>query len=263
MTTYGPTLIVTGASRGIGRSVVLLAIQKLSANVIGVARSQEALEQLSQHIENDLNLKDRFKIVVGDVTVESTSQEAVALASKSWGGKLDGLVLNAGLIDPIGTIATTSIEGWKKTYDVNLWASMIMLQHALPALRESKGRVVFVSTGAAVFPFHGWGAYCTSKAALRMFCECLAMEEPELTSAVSIRPGIVDTEMQSEVRVKGSETMAPDQYAKFVDLHTSKTLLHPDEPGHVIASLAVNAPTSISGKILLWDDEELKSHRKQ
>ncbi|KAG0313048.1 hypothetical protein BGZ99_009130 [Dissophora globulifera] len=257
-----PTLIVTGASRGIGRSVVLLVIQNLGANVIGVARSKEALEQLSQHIENDLNLKDRFKFVVGDVTVESTSQESVALAMKSWSGKLDGLVLNAGVIDPIGSIATTSIEGWKKTYDVNLWAHMLQVQHALPALRESKGRIVIVSTGAAVYPFHGWGAYCTSKAALRMFCECLAMEEPELASVVSIRPGIVDTEMQLEVRVKGSETMNPAQYARFMDLHTSKTLLHPDEPGHVIASLAVKAPSSISGKILVWDDEDLKSHRK-
>jgi len=91
-----PTLIVTGASRGIGRSIALLAIQNLGANVIGVARSQEALQQLSNHIETDLQLKDRFKFVVGDVTAESTAKEAVTLAAKSWSGHLDGLVLNAG-----------------------------------------------------------------------------------------------------------------------------------------------------------------------
>lgn len=94
--TAAPTLIVTGASRGIGRSIVLLAIQNFDANVIGVARSQDALKQLSHYIENDLKLQDRFKFVVGDVTVESTATEALTLATKSWSGELNGLVLNAG-----------------------------------------------------------------------------------------------------------------------------------------------------------------------
>ncbi|KAG0310758.1 hypothetical protein BGZ99_000148 [Dissophora globulifera] len=262
MATHAPAIIVTGASRGIGRSVVLLAIQKLGANVIGVARSREALQQLSQHIEGDLNLKDRFKFVVGDVTAESTSQEAVALALKSWGGKVDGLVLNAGGIEPIGSIATTTVEGWKKAFDINFFSILTTVQHTLPALRESKGRVIFVSSGAAIKPLHGWGAYCSSKAALKMFCESLAVEEPELT-AISIRPGVVDTEMQSTIRSKGVDNMTPDQHAKFIDLHASKALLHPDEPGHVIASLAVQAPASLTGKFFSWDDEPMNAYRKK
>ncbi|KAG0213065.1 hypothetical protein BGX28_005086 [Mortierella sp. GBA30] len=238
-----PTIVVTGASRGIGKSIVLLAIQKLNANVIGVARSQDALQQLSHQIETELNLKDRFKFVVGDVTDESTAKNAVALAQKSWGGSLDGLVLNAG------------------AFDVNFFSIVTLVQQALPALRQSKGRVLLVSSGAAVNPYHGWGAYCTSKAALKMFGENLAKEEADLT-VVSIRPGVVDTEMQAVIREKGREGMVPEQHARFVELKTSNTLLHPDEPGHVIASLAVKAPSSISGKFFSWDDEELKAHRK-
>lgn len=57
-----PTLVITGASRGIDRSVAILAIQNFNANVISVARSQGALEQLMHHIENDLQLKDRFSL---------------------------------------------------------------------------------------------------------------------------------------------------------------------------------------------------------
>ncbi|KAI8601186.1 hypothetical protein EDD21DRAFT_375150 [Dissophora ornata] len=260
--TVSPTIIVTGASRGIGRSIVLLAIQNLGANVIGIARSQEALQQLSHQIENDLQLKDRFKFVVGDVTDESTSKDAVALASQSWNGRIDGLALNAGMVEPLGSIATTTVQDWKHAFDVNFFSIMTLVQHALPALRESKGRVIFVSSGAAVNSYHGWGAYCTSKAALKMFGESLAKEEPELTS-VSIRPGVVDTEMQSVIRTKGVDNMVPEQHAKFVDLHASKTLLHPDQPAHVIASLAVNAPNSMSGKFFSWDDKELMEHRKQ
>ncbi|KAG0262056.1 hypothetical protein BG011_000409 [Mortierella polycephala] len=238
-----PTLIVTGASRGIGRSIVLLAIKNLNANVIGIARSEEALQQLSHHIDAELELKDRFKFVVGDVTVEDTAKNAISLASKSWGGSLDGLVLNAGC------------------FEVNFFSIVTFVQHALPALRQSKGRVLLVSSGAAINPYHGWGAYCTSKAALKMFGENLATEEPELTT-ISIRPGVVDTEMQHLIRNKGAEGMVPEQHAQFVGLHTNKSLLHPDEPGHVIASLVVKAPKSLNGKFFSWNDEQLKSHRK-
>ncbi|GJJ74236.1 hypothetical protein EMPS_06594 [Entomortierella parvispora] len=257
-----PTLIVTGASRGIGRSITLLAIQNLGANVIAVARSSEALQQLSSHIETDLNLKDRFKFVVGDVTAESTVTEALALAARSWSGQLDGLVLNAGVLEPVGPLSNTAVEDWKKAFDVNFFSVVTIVQHALPALRASKGRVVLVSSGAALYPYHGWGAYSSSKAALNMFGAILALEEPDITT-VSIQPGVVDTEMQRVVREKGVEGMVPAQHAEFIYLHEHKALLHPDLPGQVIASLALKAPSSISGKFLAWDDESLSAHRKQ
>ncbi|KAF9154811.1 hypothetical protein BG015_011925 [Linnemannia schmuckeri] len=255
-----PTLIITGASRGIGRSIALLAIKNLNANVIGVARSQVALQELSNHIETELQLKDRFKYVVGDITVESTASEIVDVASKSWGGRLDGLVLNAGILEPLAPIANANVKDWKHNFDVNFFSIVTLVQHALPALRESKGRVIFVSSGAAVNAYHGWGAYCASKAALKMFGESLAKEEPEVIS-VSIRPGVVDTDMQAVIRRDGATGMVPAQHAQFVNLHTSKELLHPDQPGHVIASLAVKAPSSISGKFFSWNDEELVAHQ--
>ncbi|KAK3842080.1 MAG: short-chain dehydrogenase [Linnemannia gamsii] len=261
MTISNPTLIITGASRGIGRSIALLAIQNLGANVIGVARSQEALQELSNYIEFDLQLKDRFKFVVGDVTVESTAAKVVDVASQSWDGHLDGLVLNAGVLEPLAPISKTDVEDWKHNFDVNFFSIITLVQHALPALRESKGRVIFVSSGAAVNAYHGWGAYCASKAALKMFGETLAKEEPEVTS-VSVRPGVVDTEMQAVIRREGATGMVPTQHAQFVDFHTSKKLLHPDEPGHVIASLAIKAPLSISGQFFSWNDDELLAHRK-
>ncbi|KAG0309297.1 hypothetical protein BGZ99_000915, partial [Dissophora globulifera] len=242
MTSHRPTLIITGASRGIGRSTTIIAIQKLGANVIGVARSKESLEKLSQHIEGDLNLKDRFKFVVGDVTAESTSQEAVALALKSWSGKLDGLVLNAG------------------AFDVNVFACMTTLQHALPALRESKGRIVILSSGVSFIPIHGWSAYCSSKAALSMFTDILALEEPELTT-ISLRPGVADTDMAKVSKERGAKHMLPEQLAMFSkENENSLPVVHPDEPGHVAASLAISADPSLNGKKLDYYDEELKSH---
>ncbi|KAF9959560.1 hypothetical protein BGZ72_009395 [Mortierella alpina] len=259
--TAAPTLIVTGASRGIGRSIVLLAIQHFDANVIGVARSQEALQQLSHHIEHDLNLKDRFKFVVGDVTLDSTATEALTLASKSWSGALNGLVLNAAVLDPVGPISSTSVEDWKKSFDINFFSVVTFVQHALPALRAAKGRVILVSSGAALYAYHGWGAYSTSKAALNMFGKILATEEKDIIT-VAIQPGVVDTEMQGIIRDKGADGMIPDQHAEFLHLHATKTLLHPDQPGHVIASLAVKAESDLSGTFIAWNDDNVASHQK-
>ncbi|KAF9362695.1 hypothetical protein BGX34_005673 [Mortierella sp. NVP85] len=237
-----PTLIVTGASRGIGKSIVHLAIRNLGANVIGVARSRDALEQISQDLST-FELADRFKFVVGDVTKAPTAEEAVELAKKSWNGQIDGLVVNAG------------------NFDINFFSVLTLVQLALPSLRQSNGRVILVSSGAANNTYHGWGAYCTAKAALKMFGETLAKEESQVTT-VSIRPGIVDTEMQAAIRAKGQGSMTPGQHADFIGFHTNKKLLHPDEPGHVIAALAVGGPSSLSGQFLSWDDESLKAYRK-
>ncbi|KAI8354690.1 hypothetical protein B0O80DRAFT_449469 [Mortierella sp. GBAus27b] len=256
-----PTLIVTGASRGIGKSIVQLAIKSLDANVIGIARSQESLQQLSEEVEDGGRFTDRFKFVVGDVTSESVAQKAVALAKESWSGRIDGLVVNAAVIGPIGPIASTAVEEWKSVYDVNFFSILTIVQLSLPALRESKGRIILVSSSAAHMPLHGWGAYCSSKAALKMFGEILAIEEPGVTT-ISIHPGIVDTEMQGAIRERGRDNMVPDQHTFFMDLHQNKQLLHPDEPGHIIAALAVRGATSLTGKFVAVDDAEMKAYSK-
>lgn len=56
--------------------------------------------------------------------------------------------------------------------------------------------------------------------------------------------------------------MVPAQHDRFVNLHETKALLHPDQPGHVIASLAVKAPNSFSGKFFSWDEDALIAHRR-
>ncbi|KAF9945685.1 hypothetical protein BGZ70_003670, partial [Mortierella alpina] len=99
-------------------------------------------------------------------------------------------------------------------------------------------------------------------AALNMFGKILATEEKDIIT-VAIQPGVVDTEMQGTIREKGATTMVPDQHAEFLHLHATKTLLHPDQPAHVIASLAIKAGNDLSGKFVAWDDENLASHQKR
>ena len=77
----------------------------------------------------------------------------------------------------------------------------------------------------------------------------LAAEEPSLT-CLSIRPGVVDTQMQSDIRNVHSSLMDEKDVARFQTLHQEGQLLKPEQPGHVIARLALNASRQLSGRFL-------------
>lgn len=86
--------------------------------------------------------------------------------------RLDGLVLNAGVLEPLGPISDEGVPlaAWKSHFDVNFFSLIPALRASLPALRVAQGRVVFVSSGSAVRGLAGWGPYNTSKAALNSLC---------------------------------------------------------------------------------------------
>jgi NAD(P)-dependent dehydrogenase (short-subunit alcohol dehydrogenase family) len=104
------------------------------------------------------------------------------------------------------------------------------------------------SSGAATGAYSTWGPYGSSKAALNHLGLTLSVEEPDITS-VSIRPGTVDTEMQAEVR-KHNNVMDAKDALKFKNLYEEGELLKPEQPGNVIARLAVAAEKELSGKFL-------------
>jgi hypothetical protein len=91
----------------------------------------------------------------------------------------------------------------------------------------------------------------------------LAVEEPDVTT-ISIRPGVVDTEMQREIRELHHEAMSDTDREKFSELKSSGGLLRPEQPGHVIAKLAVGGEEvkGLSGKFLSWDDESLAAFQE-
>jgi NAD(P)-dependent dehydrogenase (short-subunit alcohol dehydrogenase family) len=93
-----------------------------------------------------------------------------------------------------------------------------------------------------------WGAYGSSKAALNHLAATLGVEEPDITS-IAIRPGVVDTDMQVEVRGHGSVMDSKDT-EKFKSLHESGKLLKPEQPGNVMARLVLGAEKGLTGKFL-------------
>ncbi|CAG8439213.1 9141_t:CDS:2 [Dentiscutata heterogama] len=136
-------------------------------------------------------------------------------------------------------------------------ASYTLLQ-SIPYLRTSRGRIITVSTGVATFAVQSWAPYCTSKAALHMLTKCIAVEEPDIVS-VSILPGVVDTTMQANIRENGlTAQMKQTDYQRYIDLYESKTLVHPDDPGRVLAALVVGGATQeMSGESYRYNDSKL------
>ncbi|KAJ5770907.1 uncharacterized protein N7511_002958 [Penicillium nucicola] len=252
------TIIVTGASRGIGLAVAkYLLSAPQSHNVVVVARSVEPLQKLKEQYSKQV------EVVNGDLADFSLAQKAVDTAIKAF-GQLDGMVLNHGLLGQVGKISEADPQKWKEVFDINFISLVAFEQQAkaaLPALRQSKGKIIFTSSGAAVTGYRGWGLYAATKAAMNNFAMSLGAEEPDVTS-VSVRPGMVDTEMQRELREDHATNLDAEMHSKFTGVHKDGKLLKPEQPGHVMAKLVLDVPKDISGRFYSWNDKELEAFQE-
>ena len=246
-------IIVTGASRGVGW-VISHFLLRQSHRLVVIARTEEPLRNFASQYQ------DQVAILAGDLSDLSLGSKAVELASSRW-QRLDGVIVNHGVLDPVKRLENTSAEEWRAAYDVNLFSAVAMCKAALQPLRQSQGRIVFVSSGAATNAYPPWGGYGSAKAAMNHLAMTIANEEKDITT-VAIRPGTVDTEMQRDIREKHNQAMDPSDVKKFAELKTSGGLLKAELPGHVIAKLVLDAPKELSGKFLQWNAEELKGFQE-
>ncbi|KAF3480974.1 short-chain dehydrogenase [Arthroderma uncinatum] len=250
----GKTIILTGASRGIGLAVAKYLLQApQSCNLVLVARTEAPLLELKEKHPTQV------QVLCGDVSDFSLAREAVAYALRSY-GRLDGLIVNHGVLAPVSRLEQCDVKEWSKAYDINLFSAVEFVKQCIPHLRLARGRVVFTSSGAATGPVNGWGMYGSSKAAMNHLNMTLAHEEPEIIS-VAIRPGMVDTQMQRELRSQYIDTLGPKDGSRFVAAHEEGKLLKPEQPGTVIAKLILSAPQELSGKFLTWNDEVLANYQ--
>ena len=118
-------------------------------------------------------------------------------------------------------------------------------------LRSAKGRIIFTSSGASMRAYSSWGAYGASKAALNHLAMTLAVEEPDITT-ISLRPGVVDTDMQRDIRDIYQEHMDYKDREKFSSLYKTGQLLKPEQPGHVIAKLVLAGTKELSGQFIRY-----------
>ena len=211
-------------------------------NVIVVARDKVALQKLQDKFPTQV------RILAGDLVDFSFAERAVNLAIDEF-GRLDGLILNHGSLKPVVSIEKSDPVEWQRLFDVNFFSVVAFVKHAIPSLRKTNGSVIFTSSGASSGKMATWGAYGTSKAAVNGLAMTLAVEESEITS-IAVRPGVVDTDMQLQLRQEHFGVMAKADVDRFSAMHQKGEMLSPGVPGRVMAKLVLDPPRELSGKYL-------------
>ncbi|WP_055682245.1 SDR family oxidoreductase [Jannaschia rubra] len=192
----GKTVLITGASRGIGESAAR-AFAAEGARVALLARSTDAIADLAGDIG------DRALAIPCDVARWSEMARAVDATVGTF-GSLDVVVNNAGVIEPIAQLSDTDPDAWSTAVDVNLKGVYHGIRAALPQmLSQGSGTVITISSGAASRALPGWSAYCASKAGAKMLTEALHAENGEFLRVMGLSPGTVATQMQREIKQSG------------------------------------------------------------
>ena len=194
----GKSYLITGASRGIGKAIAE-ALAAAGGKVALTARSADALNTVAASIQENGGTALALEADAGD----ADAMAGVLRKTVSEFGGLDGLINNAGMIDPIARMEAADAADWAHIFNINLVSPVVLTRMALPHLRASKGALVNISSGAAHRPLEGWSAYCATKAALWMATQALHLEEGEVIDAYAASPGTVDTEMQVQIRASG------------------------------------------------------------
>lgn len=206
----GKTVLITGASRGIGAEAAR-AFAAEGANVVLLARSRGSLEALAGKIG------ERALALAGDVSRFEDMEAAVARTVERFGA-LDVLVNNAGVIEPIAHMAEADPKAWGQVIDINLKGVFFGMRAALPVMLEAGGGTVLtVSSGAAHGPVEAWSHYCASKAGAAMLTRCLDKEYRERgIRAMGLSPGTVATEMQREIRASGINPVSRLEWSEHI-----------------------------------------------
>ena len=245
-------VIVTGASRGLGAAVARW-LAKAGAAVTLVARSEEMLGEVAMDVRR---LGGRPRIHPADVSDFNACRTTVESTLDHF-GRIDALVNNAGIVQPLAPIADTHPDDWRHNIEVNLLAPFYLVRATVGELRKRSGRVVNVSSGAATMALENASAYCTGKAALNHFTRVLAAEEKTVT-ALTVRPGVVDTDMQAVLRGEMGNAMPAEQVAYYRQLKERGELESPEIPARSIAWLALHAPREFSSQFLDYDDPRIR-----
>jgi NAD(P)-dependent dehydrogenase (short-subunit alcohol dehydrogenase family) len=193
----GKTVLITGASRGIGAAAGRI-FAAAGANVVLVARTGSEIGALAAEIG------DAAIAMTCDVSDYSQVEAAVQAAVDKFGG-LDVLIGNASVIAPISRMWDADPADWSHTVDINLKGVFYGMRAALPVMQKAGGGTILtLSSGAAHGPLEGWSHYCSAKAGAAMLTSCLDKEAREQgIRAIGLSPGTVATQMQRNIKASG------------------------------------------------------------
>ncbi|MFN4024011.1 MAG: SDR family NAD(P)-dependent oxidoreductase [Hyphomonas sp.] len=206
-------VLVTGASRGIGRAVSL-ELARQGDLVVAIARSKAALQKLDDEIRA---LGSEAVLVPMDLKETKGIETLGKLIAEKF-GRLDGFVANAGLLGTLGPLETCGPRSFEETIQVNLTANAHLIRALAPSLHRAEApRAVFITSGVVPRPRAFWGPYQASKAGLEALVNAWADETEKMALRVNLfDPGAVRTGMRAEA-MPGEDPMtlpAPEEVAR-------------------------------------------------
>jgi NAD(P)-dependent dehydrogenase (short-subunit alcohol dehydrogenase family) len=209
--------VVTGASSGIGKAIASGLARKKAALCL-VGRSAAELEKLKEDLIQDA---PNVAICKADLAREADVNNAAAAVLKAF-GRVDILVHSAGFLS-LGAVEHGTRESLDLHFKVNFSAPYFLTQALLPALKKTRGQIVFINSSAVQRAIPGLAQYSSAKFALKGLADCLREEiNPHGVRVVSIYPGQTATPMQRQLHQEKDKLYQPEQ------------LLQPDDIADVV-----------------------------
>lgn len=240
----GKAALVTGARHGIGAAAAL-ALAEAGATVAVCGRRAGDCAEAVAAIEAAGGRAFDHPLDVGELGAVRGRVEAAAARL----GRLDIVVNNAGVIDPMAPLPEVDAEAFDRALRVNVSGPVAIVTAAWPHLRDG-GRIINILSGAAARPMPGWAAYCAGKAALLMLTRSIDLEgAPFGIRCFGLAPGLVDTAMQASIRA-----------ARINDISNipREKLARPDAAARAVAWLASGDAADYAGGMADVRDEAFR-----
>ena len=254
-------ILLTGASRGIGRAIAG-ALAAEGASLALVARGREELDSLARELPGGPH--SVIPLDVADRAAWSSVRQEIAPE-----GVLHGVVAAAGVIGPIGAPGTWDVEAFRATLDINVTGTLLAILVCLDALRDNNGSVVTFSGGGATSPLASYDAYAASKAAVVRLSENLARElAVDGVRVNSIAPGFVRTSMHEATLAAGPDAVGADYFDRTKQLLDSGGGDPPELAAALCTYLLSSESLGITGKLLSarwdpWQDAAFQEQLRQ
>ncbi|MDA7565692.1 3-oxoacyl-ACP reductase FabG [Candidatus Pelagibacter sp.] len=218
-------IIVTGASGGIGNSIVEKLYEQ-GANVLATGTRIEKLVELKKKFNNIKTLKF-------DISQHVKIEEFINEATEKLGGSLDGIINNAGITKDNLTIRM-SLEEWTKVIDINLTSTFLMCKYSIKKMLKNKsGKIVNITSVVGHTGNVGQANYTASKAGIVAMSKSLAIEYAKKNININcISPGFISTAMTDQIDEKYKEAIIAkipsNKLGKPVDIANAVTFLSSD-----------------------------------